>query len=121
MGTTRQKVGLENIRFFAYHGFYPQEQILGNEFILDIETEQEVYSHGDDDLSQTLNYELLFDIAKKEMIIPRKLMETVAHSILNRIRHEFLAVKSIRVKIRKLNPPLAGEAGSSLIELNFHR
>ncbi len=121
MGTTRQKVALQGVRFFAYHGFYPEEQLLGNEFILDIETELEVYGNGNDDLSQTVNYERLFEIAKKEMNITRKLMETVAHSILAQIRHDFLAVKSIRISIRKLHPPLAGEVNSSLVELNFHR
>lgn len=121
MGSIRQKVALQGIRFFAYHGFYPEEQILGNEFIVDIETELEVFGHGDDDLNNTVNYERLFEIASAEMIIPRKLLETVAHGILKQIRHEFLAVKSIRVSIKKLNLPVKGEIGNSLIELIFIR
>lgn len=121
MGTIRQKVALQGIRFFAYHGFYPQEWILGNEFIVDIETEQDVFGHGNDELAQTVNYERLFEIVAHEMKQPRKLLETVAHSILGQVRHEFLAVKSIRVVIRKMNPPVLGEVKNSLIELTFNR
>lgn len=121
MGSIRQKVSLRGVRFFAYHGFYAEEQALGNEFIVDIETELEVYGHGDDEISRTINYERLFDIAAKEMQKSRKLIETVAHAILEQIRHEFLAVKNIRVCIRKLHPPLPGEVESSAIELHFSR
>ena len=114
-----QKVRLEGVRFFSYHGFYPEEQVLGTEFILDIETELEVFNSGRDDISNTVNYERLFQIASQEMKIPRKLLETVAYSILEQIRHEFLTIKSIRVAIRKMNPPLGAEVRNSSIELNF--
>lgn len=121
MGTIRQKVALQEMRFFAYHGFYPQEQIIGNEFLLDIETEMDVTGKGDEDISLTVNYERLFEIASEEMRKPRKLLETVAYSILEKIRMEFLSVKSIRIALRKLNPPVAGEVRNSLVELNFNR
>ncbi|HUH32913.1 MAG TPA: dihydroneopterin aldolase [Daejeonella sp.] len=121
MGVIRQKIALNGIRFFAYHGFYPEEQVLGCEFIVDIDTELEVYGNGLDNINNTVNYERLFKIAKSEMEIPRKLIETVAHGMLEKIRHEFLAVKVIRVAIRKMHPPLAGQVQNSLIELIFNR
>jgi len=121
MGTIRQKIALQGIRFFAYHGFYPEEQVLGCEYIVDIETELEVYGSGNDDIQHTVNYERLFSIAKIEMAVPRKLIETVAHGMLERIRHEFLAVQKIRLAIKKMHPPLAGQVENSLIELTFNR
>lgn len=121
MGVIRQKIALQGIRFYAFHGFYPEEQVLGCEYIVDIETELEVYNNGNDDLSQTVNYERLFNIAKSEMENPRKLIETVAHGMLEKIRHEFLAIKCIRIIIRKMHPPLAGQVENSLIELTFNR
>lgn len=121
MGVIRQKVGLHGVRFFAFHGFYPEEQVLGCEFIVDIETEIQVYGNGQDDISHTVNYERLFSIARAEMEIPRKLIETVAHGILETIRHEFLAVKCIKVSIKKMHPPLAGQVENSYIELIFNR
>ena len=121
MGVIKQKVSLEGVRFYAYHGFYPEEQVLGTEFIVDIDTEMEVYIAGGDDISSTVNYERLFQIVSDEMRNPKKLIETVAHGILQQIRHEFLAVKNIRVVIRKMHPPLKGDVRNSSIELTFNR
>ena len=121
MGVIKQKVSLEGVRFYAYHGFYPEEQVLGTEFIVDIDTEMEVYMAGGDDISSTVNYERLFQIVSDEMRNPKKLIETVAHGILQQIRHEFLAVKNIRVVIRKMHPPLKGDVRNSSIELTFNR
>jgi dihydroneopterin aldolase len=121
MGTISQKVSLEGARFFSFHGFYPEEQVLGAEFILDIDTMLNVLGDGEDDLSNTVNYVRLFQIASDEMEIPRKLIETVAHGILDRIRHEFLAVQYIRVSIRKMHPPMGAEVKNSAIELIFKR
>jgi 7,8-dihydroneopterin aldolase/epimerase/oxygenase len=121
MGTIKQKVSLNNIRFFSYHGFYPEEQIIGNVFFVDIDTEFEVFMDGNDDLSKTVNYERLFEIADFEMKKTQKLLETVAYHILEQIKNEFLIVSSARVAIRKMNPPLKGQVGSSFVELNFKR
>ena len=121
MGSIIQRVSLEAYRQYAYHGFYPLEQKIGSEFIVDIHTETEVYGDGEDQLQNTVNYERLFQIAKAEMDTPRKLIETVAHRILDQIRHEFLATKSIQVRIRKINPPLGAEIANSAVELFFKR
>ncbi|MDB5120007.1 MAG: dihydroneopterin aldolase [Sphingobacteriales bacterium] len=121
MATIKQRVILKDIRFFAFHGFYEEEQLLGCEFYVNIETESDVYGNGGDDISNTINYERLFQIASLEMQNTQKLLETVAHSILDQIRHEFLGVKVIKVSIRKMHPPLRGQVDSSIIELSFNR
>lgn len=114
-----QKVALEGVRFFAYHGYYPEEQKVGNEFLVDIETETVVEENLKDELSDTVNYERLFEIASFEMKTPRKLLETVAHRILKTILAEFSQLAKIRVGIRKLNLPVKGEVKNSLVELTY--
>ena len=121
MAVIRQKVALEGVRFFALHGYYPEEQKVGNEFLVDIETEMFVVENLNDDLSDTVNYERLFEIASGEMATPRKLLETVAQRILKSIIAEFTALETIRVSIRKLNLPLKGEVKNSLIELIYNK
>ena len=121
MDCVKQKVALQNIRFFAHHGFYPEEQLTGNVFFVDVETEFETAPDTSDDISKTVNYERLFEIASEEMKNTRKLLETVALSILNRIKSEFQFVTAVRVAIRKINLPVKGEVGNSLVELNFSR
>lgn len=121
MGTIRQKIALQGASFFAFHGFYDEEQSTGNEFIVDIEAELEVSSNGNDDILNTVNYERLYNIISSQMKSTRKLLETVAHAILEDVQNEFSEVQSIRVTIRKINPPLSGEVKNSLVELVFNR
>jgi 7,8-dihydroneopterin aldolase/epimerase/oxygenase len=114
-----QKVALEGVRFFAYHGFYPEEQLTGNEFVVDVTTEMNVDDDGADDLENTVNYERLFDITSDAMKLPKKLLETVAHEILKQVVSEFPFVHTIEVSIRKMRLPLKGEVKNSLIQLRY--
>ena len=116
-----QKVALENVRFSAYHGFYPEEQLTGNEFVVDIETSFKVHDDGGDELNNTVNYERLFEIASTEMRHTRKLLETVAHGILTQVSNEFAFLQTVKVSIRKMHLPVEGEVGNSLIQLTFNR
>ncbi len=117
----RQKVALEAVRFFAFHGFYPEEQLTGNEFLVDVVTEMQVKGGGDDELGNTVNYERLFEIVSAEMSRPRKLLETVAHAVLTQIAGEFPLVDMVQVSIRKLRLPVKGEVRNSLVELTYRR
>ena len=121
MSSINQKVALEGIRFFAYHGYYPVEQKVGNEFIVDVEIIMHVLENLNDELSDTVNYERLFEITAAEMKTPKKLLETVAHRILKTIVAEFPQLDTAKVSIRKLNLPVKGEVKNSLVELTYSK
>jgi 7,8-dihydroneopterin aldolase/epimerase/oxygenase len=121
MPLIKQKVALEGIRFYAYHGFYPEEQKIGNEFFIDLETEMTVEENLSDELSKTVNYERLFEIVSKEMQTPRKLLETVAHYILKEVIREFDFLDAATIRIKKQNLPVKGEVKNSLIELTYSK
>ncbi|MBE9664571.1 dihydroneopterin aldolase [Mucilaginibacter myungsuensis] len=111
-------VSLHGAEFFAYHGFYPEEQLLGNKFIIDIYVDFETDADlSADELSDTVNYEQLYNIAKEEMAKTAKLLETVAHNITKRIRDEHPYLLSIRVALKKLNPPLQGRVAHSAVTI----
>ncbi len=112
-------MALQGMRFFACHGYYTEEQLIGNEYFVDIETQFDVAHDGGDDISATVNYERLFSIAERQMKEPRKLIETVAHGILKDICQEFAFLKNIRVYIYKMHPALNGEVKNSLVELTY--
>ncbi len=70
-------ISLEGVRFFSFHGFYPEEQVLGTPFLVDVLAEMNSKDDDSDDLNLTVNYGRLFEIAEEEMKTPRKLLETV--------------------------------------------
>ncbi|WP_423149227.1 dihydroneopterin aldolase [Rubrolithibacter danxiaensis] len=121
MGILRQTVALNGIRFFAYHGFYEEERKTGTTFLLDIETEFELKTAGNDEIQHTLNYERLFEIAEAEMGNTRKLLETVVYNIIERIKKEFGYVDYIKVRLQKMNPPFSAQINNSVVQLVYTR
>jgi 7,8-dihydroneopterin aldolase/epimerase/oxygenase len=113
-------ISLENMCFFARHGWYEAEREHGNEFLVDVYIQHELQDFkGLDELESTLNYEIVFNIVKNEMNIPAKLLETVCWRIKDGLSKEFPDIKSCRIKIRKKNPPLDGNVKYSAVELEF--
>lgn len=112
-------ISLENARFFGYHGFYPEEQLIGNEFFLSIITQYHFTETQTEELGNTVNYEALYEIAKQAMAIPKKLLETVAHTILDEIRNRFPDIIHIKVEIIKVNPPFGGDRAHAKVSLHW--
>ena len=116
------KVALEGAEFYAYHGYYPEEQIIGTRFLVDVEVG--FYAEIDtekDDLSNTVNYELLYTIIDEEMKHTRKVIESLAQAILNRIVSEFSFIETVLVIIKKQKPPFSGPVKQSVITLSYQK
>ena len=112
------KIGLEDVRFHAPHGFFDEEQLMGNEFSIDVEVEAEVTEAAEyDDLGGTVNYATVYYLLQAEMKKPTRLLEALAHRMAGRILDQFEGVVSVRLKIRKLNPPLGGRVGAAFVEV----
>lgn len=114
------EVALHDAEFFAYHGYYPEEQLLGNRFVISIKVafEQEERKLEGDNLEQTVNYEDLYRIAEDEMKNPRQLLETVAQAISDRIKQKFSYLIHTVVTVKKLNPPLKGRVRASSVTVS---
>lgn len=109
-------IALEQVRFRAFHGFYPEEQIIGNDFIIDVY----VTIPGTtpvDDLSDTVNYQELYDVVKTVMSVPQPLLEQVVTDISNTIRDRYPRVKKTIVTLRKLSPPMEADLRNSMVSL----
>jgi dihydroneopterin aldolase len=110
------EINLNDAEFFAHHGYYPEEQILGTRFIVDISVSFAPQGNlSEDEIDNTVNYEQLYNIARNEMKVTRKLIETVAQSIHDKIKSEFPFVSKIRVCLKKMDPPLKGKVGHSSV------
>ena len=116
--TTSGIVSLEGMAFFARHGFYEEEQKLGNRYEVDIAVETPLTDAAQrDELAGTVNYEGLYRIVREEMETPSKLLEHVASRILERTCREFSTILSVEVSISKLNPPVGGVCERSRVRM----
>ncbi len=110
-------VSVNSAQFFSYHGFYPEEQVLGCRFEVDAEVSFKLNNELNDNLLSTVNYEQLYQIMEEEMKNTRKLIETVAQAIADGIKNKFPFSGRIAVRLRKLNPPLNGPVKFSTVEI----
>lgn len=114
------KIGLEDVRFYAPHGFFKEEHLMGNEFRIDVEVEASITGAAqEDDLGGTVNYATIYYLLQAEMKKPTQLLEALAYRMANRIMNQFESVLSVHLRLRKLNPPLGGSVGAAVVEVNL--
>jgi dihydroneopterin aldolase len=116
-----QKISLEDVRFYSPIGFYEEEQVLGNEFYVSVSVSFPFQNPDSENLENTVNYEELYAILVEVMSPRRKLLESAAEDILNRIVEEYANVQQIEVAIRKINPPFGGDVAKSVVSLSYIR
>ena len=102
-------IELEGMEFYAYHGYFKSEQIVGNRFEVNISIETDCEKAAlSDHLSDALNYEGIYRLVKEEMHQRSHLLEHVAGRILTRIHAEYKEVGKVSVKISKAGPSMGG-------------
>ena len=105
MGT----ICVNGIRAYAYHGCLPEEGKTGGEYVVDITIETDFLKAAmNDQLEDTVDYVVVYDIVKAEMAIRSKLIEHVAQRILLSLRKAYPVVQTFTVKVTKINPPMNG-------------
>ena len=103
-------ISLENMEFFAYHGCFKEEQIIGNKFIVNLEMEVDTRKAEDsDNLEDTVNYQKVYNVIREEMQLKSKLVENIAKRIISSIYKHFSEVTRVKIKISKINPPIGGK------------
>ena len=107
------------MKFYAYHGVAPQEQQVGNLFIVDLLlTVNVIQAIESDSLGDTVNYAEVYDVVKSEMEQPSKLIEHVAGRIVKALKIRFPKIEHVQIKLAKLNPPFGGDIQSAAVLLN---
>ncbi len=107
------RILMEEIEFYAYHGVYDEEQKIGGKYLVDIELDFNFEKPStSDDLADTINYSEVYEILKKEMSKPSRLIEHVAGRILNTLFQEFEILDYARIKLSKVKPPIEGQVKS---------
>lgn len=114
------KIGLEDVRLHAPHGYYDEENLMGNEFSIDVEVESSItMAATGDDLGGTVNYSTIHRLLQIEMRKPTKLLEALAYRMAKRIQDQFDDVQRVKLRLRKLNPPLGGKVGAAFVEIEL--
>lgn len=110
-------IALEEMKFFANHGYYAEEQRSGNEFVVDIYIQFDFLKAAkSDELEHTINYETVYFIVQKAMKGEVKLLETLLERIANGIKFQFNGIQQLRIRLRKIRPMPGELLGSAYLE-----
>lgn len=104
------KILLNNLCFYGYHGVLEEETRLGQKFFIDIELYLDLKSAGvTDDLYKSVSYADVYNSVKDIVEgVPFKLIEALAESISSTILKEYTPVDSLMVRVRKPEAPVPG-------------
>jgi dihydroneopterin aldolase len=110
-------IRLEGMEFFAYHGCYEAEQIVGNRFLVDLAMETDITMPSQsDNIEDALNYHRAYNIVKEQMKIRSNLLENIAQRIVDALYDAFPQLKKATIKVSKLHPPMGGQIRSVSVE-----
>jgi dihydroneopterin aldolase len=111
-------ISIEGMEFFAYHGCFKEEQIIGTRFIVDLIIDTDTAeAEKSDELAKTVNYQAVYGLVTEEMTVKSNLLEHVARRILDRIVKNYPQINTCRIKISKMNPPVGGKVERVSLEL----
>jgi dihydroneopterin aldolase len=101
-------IEIEGMDFFAYHGCFKEERVIGTRFTVDawltVNTDD---AETSDDLKHTVNYQAVYALLRQEMEKHSHLLEHVARRVIDAIYRDFKEVTHVKIKVSKLNPALA--------------
>jgi dihydroneopterin aldolase len=112
-------ISLNNVRFRAYHGVYPEERQKGNDFVVNMQVSYVPDSGTILSLDDTIDYAKLFEIINSTMQQPVDLLETLVQTIAYNVHKQYSQIKEVNVSVEKLNPPIDKFSGS--VEVKFSK
>ncbi len=122
MKATDMYIRLEGMKFYAFHGVLPQENLVGANFYVDLKLKTDFTKAAEtDELEGTVSYADIHTVVKEEMSIPSKLLEHVCQRIARRLFHDFPTIETIDIRLSKENPPMGACAESIGVEVHYVR
>lgn len=115
-------IKLKNIRTYSFHGCLVEESKIGSDYSVDLEIKADMRKPMEtDELEDTVDYVHLNKIVMEEMAVRSKLLEHVAHRIVQRIFREIASISRIIVSVSKINPPIGGDVEAVTIQIEEYR
>lgn len=105
----KHSIEVTGIKLYAFHGCMDEEARIGGNYIVDVYLETDFSEAAlNDELSKTIDYVQINAIVTTEMAIRSKLIEHVGQRTWTRLTNEINGITYLKLKIRKLIPPING-------------
>jgi 7,8-dihydroneopterin aldolase/epimerase/oxygenase len=114
---------IEKLDIYAYHGFFAEEERLGQRFTLDLVLRTDLRPSAiSDALADTVDYGKVVRVVTKAFTGRRfNLLEAAAQAVAIAVLEGFPSVTGLSITLRKPAPPIAATLASVGIHLDFQR
>lgn len=113
------KMILRGMRFFGYHGVFPEENKLGQQFFVDLALDIDLSeAAATDNLEATINYAEVHGVVKRVVEGPPfKLIEALAGHVASAVLDAYTNVNEVTVSVTKPHPPFEIHFDGVTVEL----
>jgi len=120
---TTDRIHLTGLKFHGYHGVLPEENLLGQKFVVDATLFVDLTKPGKtDNVHDTVSYADVYRHIQAVMEgQPHKLLESVADRLVQEILAEYHKVQGVRLHIKKPHVAVTGVVESLGIEITRYR
>jgi dihydroneopterin aldolase len=95
-------IELVGLVVFGHHGFLEEERRLGQRFLVDLWVDVDESASASDRIEDTVDYRRLAAVVREVFTGPeRLLLESLAGAVADGILGRFVAVRRVRVRVRK--------------------
>ena len=120
MELTSTYILLQGLQYHAFIGVGEQEQVVGNDYVLDLRLGYPFAAAMESDVvDDTLNYADVFNVVSEVMKQPSKLLEAAAGKIVKELCARYKRLESIDLKLVKRNPPMGADCATTGVELHL--
>lgn len=119
MDIPEDKIVIEGLEFYGYHGASDDEQSVGHRYIVDVTLSVDTRTAAlADRLSETVSYSR---VARRIVEVGTgqkfRLIETLASRLAEIILAEYCAVRALQITVRKMCPPMNAIVRSVGVEI----
>lgn len=114
----KDAIHLRGLEFYAYHGVMPEENVLGQRFIIDVDLFLDLVGSGKSDkVEDTVSYAEVYEVVRDCVSRERhKLLESLAASIAAKILAGF-PCQGVRIEVHKPQAPVPGIFADLAVEI----
>jgi dihydroneopterin aldolase len=104
------KILMNNLGFYGFHGVMEEEKTLGQKFFVDLEMRLDLSEAGKSDrVEQTVSYAEVYDDVKYFVESARyNLIEALAENICNMLLAKYPELMEVMVRVKKPEAPIRG-------------
>ncbi len=117
---TGDRIILNDLGFYGYHGLFNEEAKLGQRFLIDLQCGVDLTGPAQTDtIGATVSYADIYDVVKSAFETQRMhLIEAVGQNIISALFDAFSDINWVIVRVRKPEAPIAMVRGEAAIELH---